>query len=85
VSAVTPAQKAAFEAITGFVHRAAMEIAELPKDQRGAALQLARNSFAQSIADQAGTDPKLVEICTDGIAAVLREIEASGNPSGGHA
>ena len=82
---MTTDQKAVFEAITGLIQRTAMEIAELPKDQRGAALQLARNSFAQSIADQAGTDPKLVEICTDGIAAVLREIEASGNPSGGHA
>jgi hypothetical protein len=76
---LTPDQKAAYEAITGLVHRTAMEIAELPKDQRGAALRLAHNSIAQSI------EPELVEICADGILAVLREIEASGTPSGGHA
>lgn len=76
---MTPDQKAAYEAITGLIQRTAMEIAELPKDKRGAALQLARNSIAQSI-----TEPELVEICTRSIATVLRDIEASGNPSGGH-
>ena len=38
---MTPEQKAAFEAIKGLVHRTAMEIAELPKDQREAALERA--------------------------------------------
>ena len=77
---MTPDQKAAYEAITGLVHRTAMEIAELPRDQRGPALRRARNSIAQSIAE-----PELVEICTRSIATVLREIEASGNSPGGHA
>ena len=80
--AMTPDQKAAYEAITGLIQRTAIEIAELPKDQRGAALRRARNSIAQSIGQ---AEPGLVEICTRGIATVLREIEASGNPSGGHA
>jgi hypothetical protein len=57
-----------------------MEIAELPQDRRGEALLRARNSIAQSIAES-----ELVEICTRSIATVLRDIEASGNPSGGHA
>lgn len=77
---MTPDQEAVYQAITGLIQRTAMEIAELPKDQRGAALQLARNSVAQSIAE-----PELVEICTRSIATVLRQIEDSGNPSGGHA
>ena len=77
---MTPDQKAAYEAITDLIQRTAMEIAELPKDQRGAALRRARNSIAQSIGQ---AEPGLVEICTRGIATVLREIEASGNPSGG--
>jgi hypothetical protein len=76
---MTPDQKAVFEAITGLIQRTAMEIAELPKDQRGAALQLARNSIAHNIAE-----PELVEICTRSIATVLRQIEQSANPSGGH-
>ncbi|WKA26452.1 hypothetical protein [Bradyrhizobium roseum] len=82
---MTPDQKAAYEALTGLVHRTAMKIAELPKDQRGAALQLASNSIARGIANLGIAEPKLVEVCADGIAAVLREIEASGKPSGGHA
>ena len=77
---MTPDQEAAYEAITGLIQRTAMEIAELPKDKRVPALQRARDSIAQSIAE-----PELVEICTRGIATVLRDIEASGNPSGGHA
>lgn len=77
---MTPEQKAAFEAITGLIQHTAMEIAELPKDQRGAALQRARNSIAQIVAE-----PELVEVCTRSIATVLRDIEASGTPSGGHA
>ena len=79
---MTPDQKAAYKAITGLIHRMAMEIAELPKDQRGAALQCARNSIAQSIGQ---AEPELVEICTRGIATVVRDIEASGSPSGGQA
>lgn len=82
---MTPDQKAVCEAITGFIQRTAMEIAELPKDQHALALQLARNSIAQNIAAQDVTESELVEIWTDAIAAVLREIQASGNPSGGHA
>jgi hypothetical protein len=77
---MTPDQKAAYEAITGLVRRTAMEIAELPQDRRGEALLRARYSIAQSIAES-----ELVEICTRSIATVLRDIEASGNPSGGHA
>jgi hypothetical protein len=77
---MTPDQKAVYEGITGLIQRTAMEIAGLPKDQREAALRLARNSIAQSMAE-----PELVEICTRSIATVLRQIEESGNPSGGHA
>lgn len=77
---MTPDQKAAYEAITGLIQRTAMEIAELAKDQRKAALLRARNSIAQSIAE-----PELVEVCMHGIATVLRDIEASGYRSGGHA
>ena len=77
---MTPDQKAVYEVITGLVHRTAMEIAALPRDQRLAALQRARNSIAKSLAE-----PELVEICTRGIATVLRDIEASGDLSGGHA
>jgi hypothetical protein len=80
VSVMTPDQKAVYEAITGLIQRTAMEIAELPKDQCVAALQRARNSIAQSLAE-----PELVEVCTRSIATVLRDIEPSGNPSGGHA
>ena len=77
---MTPEQKVVYEAITSVVHRAAMEIAELPKDQHKAALQRARESIAETI-----DEPELLDICTRGIATVLRDIEASGNPSGGHA
>jgi hypothetical protein len=80
---MTPDQQFASESIVGLVYRTAMEIAELPEDQRGSALQMARISFAQMIADQDVAEPEPVEAWTDGIAAVLREIEASGNPSGG--
>jgi hypothetical protein len=76
---------AACEAITGLIHRTAMEIAGPPKDQRALVPQLARNLIAQNIAAQDVAESELVEICTDGIAAVLREIEASGKPSAGHA
>lgn len=82
---MTPDQKTAYEALTGLVHRTAMKIAELPKDQRDAALQIASNSIAKRIADRGEAEPRLVGICTDGIAAVLRQIKASGKPSGGHA
>jgi hypothetical protein len=77
---MTPDQKAVYEGIRDLVERTAMEIAGLPKDQRGAALQLAHNSIARKLAE-----PELVEICTRSIATVLRQIEESGNPSGGHA
>lgn len=77
---MTPDQKAVYEGITGLIQRTAMEIAGLPKDQREAALELARNSIARNIAE-----PELVEICTRSIATVLRQIEESGNPSGEHA
>ncbi|WKA26143.1 hypothetical protein [Bradyrhizobium roseum] len=77
---MTPDQKAVYEGITGLIQRMAMEIAGLPKDQREAALQLARKSIARKLAE-----PELVEICTRSIATVLRQIEESGNPSGGHA
>jgi hypothetical protein len=77
---MTPDQKAVYDGITGLIQRTAMEIAGLPKDQRGAALQLARNSIARNLAE-----PELVEICTRSIATVLRQIEESGKPSGGHA
>lgn len=79
---MTPDQKATYEALTGLVHRTAMKIAELPKHQRRTALQLASRSIAKGIGI---VEPRLVEICTQGIEAVLHEIEASGKPSGGHA
>lgn len=77
---MTPDQKAVYKAITGLIQRTATEIAALPKDQRGAALQRARNSIAETFAE-----PELVEVCTRSIATVVRDIEASGNPSEGHA
>jgi hypothetical protein len=82
---MTPDQKAAYEAITGLVRRTAMEIAELPNDQHALALRLARNSIVQNIALQDVTESELVEVWSDAIAVVLRQIEASGSPSGGHA
>jgi hypothetical protein len=82
---MTPDQKAVCEAITEVVRRTAMEIADLPNDQRALALRLARNSIAQNIVPQDVTESELVEVWSDAIAMVLREIEASGNPSGGHA
>jgi hypothetical protein len=42
---MTSAQKIAFEAIVSFVHRAAMTVAELPKEQRATALQNALRSI----------------------------------------
>ncbi len=79
---MTPEQKAAFEAILGFVHRAAMKVAELPKEERAAALQTVQRSLA---VDLDITDPDLIAACNAGIVTVLRQIEASGSPSGGHA
>jgi len=79
---MTPDQRFAFDSIVGFVHRAAMAIAELPKEERAAALQ----NIPQSIALAFGvTDPALINACTEGIATVLRQIEASGSQSGGRA
>lgn len=82
---MTPDQKAIYEALTGLVHRTAMKIAELPEDARGAALQIASKSIAKRIGDESMAEGQLIEICTDGIVAVLRQIEASDRPSGGHA
>jgi hypothetical protein len=82
---MTPEQKAAFEAIVGFVHRAAMQVAELPKEERAAALQIVQRSIAHQVAEIGITEPELIEICTEGIATVLQQIEASGSPSGGQA
>ena len=82
---MTPEQKIAFESVMGFVHRVAMRIAELPKEERPAALKAARASIAETAAEHGIQDPKLIEICSEGIEVVLREIEASGRPSGGHA
>lgn len=82
---MTPDQKAVYEAITGLIQRTAMEIAELPRDLRGPALQRARNTIAQDFAELGVDEPEFVEVCFYGIASVLRDIEASGNPSGGSA
>ena len=68
--------------IVGLVHRTAMEIAELPKDERAAALQRIQRSLAVELDI---TDPELIDLCNEGIATVLQQIEASGGPSGGHA
>ena len=79
LTAMTPEQKFAFESIVGFVHRTATEVAGLPKETRAAALEIVR----QSMAVEFGTaDPQLIEICAEGIATVLRQIEAAGSPSG---
>jgi hypothetical protein len=79
---MTPEQKAAFESIVALVHREAMKIAELPKEQRAAALQTIHRSIE---AELGVTDPELIGVCTEGITTVLQQIEASGRPSGGHA
>jgi len=78
---MTPEQSAVFKSIVGFVHRAAMEIAELPKEVRAAALQTVQRSLAVELDI---THPDMIAACNAGIAAVLRQIEASGSPSGGH-
>ena len=82
---MTPEQKAVFESIVSFVHRAAMEVAELPKAERAGALKIVHQSIAQRVAEIGIAEPELIEICTKGIATVLHQIEASGSPSGGHA
>lgn len=79
---MTPEQKAAFKSIVGLVHREAMKIAELPKEQRVAALQVIQRSMT---AELGNADPELIDICNEGIATVLQQIEASRSPSGGHA
>lgn len=79
---MTPEQKAAFESIVGLVHRAALKVAELPKEERAAALRAAHRSMMVELGT---TEPELIEICAEGIASVLQQIEASGNPSGGRA
>lgn len=79
---MTPEQKAAFESIVGLVHREAMKIAELPKEKRAAALQVARRSMAVELGR---TAPELIDICNEGIATVLQQIEDSRRPSDGHA
>ena len=43
---MTPEQKAAFESIVGLVHREAMKIAELPKEQGAAALLIVQGAMA---------------------------------------
>jgi hypothetical protein len=75
----------AFESVMGFVHRMAMRIADLPKEKRAAALNAARNAIAEIAAEHGIKDRRLIELCSDGIEAVLREIESSGSSSGGHA
>jgi len=80
---MTPEQKAVFDSIVGFVHRAAMEVAELPKEGRAAALQVVRRSMAEELGI---TDPELSDVSTEGVTAVHQQIEASGTtPPGGHA
>jgi hypothetical protein len=79
---MTPEQSAAFKSIVGFIHRAAMEIVELPNDERAAALRTVQRSLAVELDI---TDPDLIAACNAGIVAVLRQIEASGSPSGGQA
>jgi hypothetical protein len=80
-----PEQTAAFDAIMGITYRVAMKIADLPKEERAIALEIARRSFAEAISACGVTNPTFIDICTEGIAVVLQEIEASGSPSGGHA
>ena len=79
---MTLKQKVAFESIVGLVHRTAMRFAALPKEERAAALHVAHQSIT---AELGTTDPELIKICTQGIATVLRQIEGSGSPFGGHA
>jgi hypothetical protein len=79
---MTPDQKAVFESIVGLVHREAMKIAELPKERRAAALLIVQRSMA---AELGIADPELIDVCNEGIATVLQQIEASGSPNGGHA
>jgi hypothetical protein len=79
---MTPEQKAAFESIVGLVHREAMKIAELPKEQRAAALLIVQGAMA---AELGIADPELIDVCNEGIATVLQQIEASGRLSGGRA
>ena len=68
----------------GMVHRVAMRIVELPKEQREVAIQTARRSIKES-AVESGLPVQLAELCADGIEVVVREIEASGLSGGGRA
>jgi len=79
---MTPDQQFAFDSIVGFVHRAAMEIAELPKEEHAAALQVVRRSMTEMLGI---ADPELIDICSEGVAAVLEKIDASVRPDGGRA
>lgn len=79
---MTSDQQFAFDSIVGIVHRAAMEVAELPKEERAAALQVVPRSLALELGI---TDPELIDVCTEGVETVLQQIEASGRASGGHA
>ncbi|MET4490679.1 hypothetical protein [Bradyrhizobium sp. LA7.1] len=83
---MTPEQKAAYDAIIGMAHRVAMKIAELPREQRATAVGRARELLLQTASEHGDvSDPKLLVLCADGIAVVLREIEMSGSSEGGHA
>jgi hypothetical protein len=80
---MTPQQKASYDAILGMAHRVAVRIAGLPQDQREGAIKMARNTIMECAPEYGITDPKLIEICSEGVAVVLREMVASGNPGGG--
>jgi hypothetical protein len=82
---MTPEQKINYDRVIGMAQRVAMKIAELPKEHREAAILIAKKTLLETFAEYGITDPKFAEVCSEGIAAVLREIEASGSPGGGNA
>jgi hypothetical protein len=80
-----PAQRAAFDSIMGFAQRLAMRIVEMPQQDRPAALKTVRNALEETAKDAGITDPKLIDICAQGVEVIVAEIENSGSPDGGRA
>jgi hypothetical protein len=69
----------------GFAQRLAMRVVEMPKEDRLAALRIARNTLEETARDHGITDPKFIDLCVQGIQVIVAEIDNSGSPGGGRA
>jgi hypothetical protein len=88
MSEPTSTRQAAIEASIGSVQRIATRIIDLPNDQREAALEIVHREYMEA-AKKSGFDDERgrawADLQTEGIKALIAEIEKSGGGHGGTA